>query len=394
MSRLSRSSLLFIAILIVCGACSDTSTNAWGEPLLVARAPQAAPPGFAMVDGQALFSWVGVDERGVHHDARMASGSGVTLPLPPRQPRDQRLIAGVEGYAHLLWLDADEDGVPQLYSALLLTPSLEVERGPTQIGDGLVLHYTEAEDASGGVFVAYSGGSVGEPSLTLTGVDTQGRPLPVFDRLRAAEMPTFLWQGGQLRLFWIDRDRAMIMGGSIEGGRVRDIRPLVPTPYSEVADRLIDLRAGADASTLYLFWNVERGDGEGQTWYTSASSADGLWSSWALLGSRIRAAEIETALNVGDVQPSHADGGMLSFAAPLSQDDAILPVVGERGDNLVVLYLHEGAIYGEQTLRENVILLAPPHLASDRERNLHVAWSQVGADGSADLYFLSSVSRR
>jgi hypothetical protein len=282
-----------------------------------------------------------------------------------------------------------------LYSALLTTPTLEVERGPTRISDGLVLRYAAAEDASGGVFAAYSGGVVGEPSLTLTGIDTQGRPLPVFDRVRAAEMPTFLWQGGQLHLFWIDRERAMVMGGSIAGGRVRDIRPLLPTPYLEATDRLIDLRAGADAVTRYLFWNVEQGSGEHQTWYTSALSADGLWSSWVLLGSRAREVDgIETGFNVGALQPPHSDAGTLSFAAPLVQDDATLAVAGERGNRLVVLYLYEGAIYGEQTLRENVMLLAPPRLASDRERNLHVAWSQVGADGSAELYALSSVSRR
>ena len=187
----------------------------------------------------------------------------------------------------------------------------------------------------------------------------------------------------------------MIMGGHVEGGRVRDIRALVPTPYLEATDRLIDLRAGADAVTRYLFWNVERGDGEHQTWYTSALSADGLWSSWALLGSRVRERDgIETPFNVGTLLPPYSDAGALSFAAPLAQDEGILPVVGERGGSLVLAFMYEGAVYGEQTLRENVMLLAPPHLASDRDRNLHVAWSQIGADGSADLYALSSVSRR
>jgi hypothetical protein len=347
-----------------------------------------------LIGGQPLFSWIGADERGVHHDARLAMGDGVTLPLPPRQPREQRLIAGQGGRAHLLWLDVDEDGATHLYSALLVTPTLEVERGPTQISDGQVLDYAAAEDASGGVYVAYSGGHIGEPSLVLTGIDTQGRPLPALDQMRGAEMPTFLWQGGQLHVFWIDRERAMVMGASADGGRIRDARPLVPTPYLQAVERLLDLRAGADESTLYLIWNVEDANGF-RTLYTSATLADGIWASWSPLGARIRAgAGIETVFNIGALQPYRANDETLSLASPLAQDSAVLPIAGERDGNLTMLYLVHGEVYGEQVLRENVTLLAPPHLAADLERNLHVTWSQIGADGSADLYALSSLSRR
>lgn len=367
----------------------------WGEPMLVGRAPQVQAPGFALVGGQPVFSWIGADERGVHHDARLAMGDAVTLPLPPRQPREQRLIAALDGHVHLLWLDADEDGVTQLYSALLATPALEVERGPTQISDGRVFNYAVAEDASGGVYVAYSGGHVGEPSLVLTGIDTQGRPLPVLDRVRTAEMPTFLWQGGQLRIFWIDRERAMIMVGSADGGRIGDVSPLVPTPFLQPTARLIDLRAGADTSTLYLFWNVESGDGGLLTLYTSAQTDGGAWTSWSSLGTRSRAnAEIEMAFNIGALQSFRASDVPLSLAVPLAHDSTVLPVAGERGGNLTILYMVHGEVYGEQTLRENVMLLAPPHLATDSDRNLYVTWSQIGADGSADLYSLSSVNRR
>ncbi len=368
--------------------------NRWGDATLVARAPQSAPPGLALLDGVPMLSWVGVDARGVHHDARLLGGETVTLPLPPRQPREQQLIAGAGDSTHLFWLDADEAGVTQLFSALL-DSELQVERGPTQISNALVLDYALAEDASGGVFVAYSGGQPGEPGMILSGVDTQGRPLPVTDRVGAAELPTFLWVDGDLRLYWVNREIGMIEGGVLQAGQVRNVELLVPTPYLATGDRMIDLHVGAERTHQYLFWNVERASGVFEAWYTFAALSDGTWTSWAQVGSRAGAGSVgQTGYNSGSLQLTPTDAAPLHMVAPLPQQGESLPVLGARGGQLIMMYFQAGEVIGEQTLWGEVVLVAPPLLSSDSARNLFATWSQVSADGSADLYVLSSLSRR
>jgi hypothetical protein len=381
--------------MLCTAACSSGVQSSWGDAVLVARTAQAQPPGMALVDGRAVFTWIGVDERGVHHDARIASGDAVTLPLPPTMPRAQTLIAASNRSAHLVWLDADSQGVTQLYSALFDIPMLAVQRGPTQISDGLVLGYAAVADSSGGIFLAYSGAHDDEPTLILTGVDALGRPLPVAERGRPGEKPVFLWLGSELRLFWIDRTLAMVMSGRVVAGQIADSASVVPTPALAVGDRLVDMRAGADRTHLYLFWNIERASGVFETLYTSTALGIGSWSPFAALRSRAQlGGSVQTSYNSGVVQPALPEGDLLALASPLSVQGDTLPVLGTRAGELVVVYLQAGHVIGEQIVQRDVTLLAPPLLLTDPSRNLYAAWSTSTDDGFSDLRFVSSVSRR
>ena len=165
--------------LLIAAACTAAPTTTDGA-ITLAQAEQGDAPAVAASAGGVVAVWVGSDDRGVHQDARRITGTQlgevVTLPLPPTHPYDQRLIAGVGGRLHLLWLDADQAGQTNLYAALI-APDLQVERGPVPISEGLALRYSAVTDGAGGLWVAWSGGSISESSVYLRYVDAEGRPL-------------------------------------------------------------------------------------------------------------------------------------------------------------------------------------------------------------------------
>lgn len=321
----------------------------------------------------------------------------VTLPLPPVQPRGQQLSAGGRDEAHLFWIDKDTDGISQLYGALLRAPALTIERGPNRISTEGVFHYVTAADASGGAFVAYSGGQPGEPALTVTGVDAQGRPLPVLDRLRAADMPAFFRMGADLNLSWLDTETLQLLMGTLSGGRIRDVRALMPALYTGAGERLLNMRMGADRTHLYSFWTLERASGTHEVWFSSAAFPGDVWSQPAPLSSQIdlRGGEaVQTGFNSGAASPAIAGGEVFAFATPLAEQGDMLPVLGERASSLVVVYLEGGMVRAEQTVARDVRLLEPPLVVSDRDRNLYAAWSAMASDGVAVLSYARALSRR
>jgi hypothetical protein len=138
-------------------------TSSWGRIIVIGQAEQSQAPALWLQSQRIVTIWVGADEAGVHHDARVLSQAGllerVTLPLPPVRPYAQRLIPAADNALHLLWLDAGETGETRLFSALL-TPTLDVERGPTPVSDQRTLRYAAIATAHCGW------GGVGESSLS------------------------------------------------------------------------------------------------------------------------------------------------------------------------------------------------------------------------------------
>src|SRR5690606_36568070 len=151
--------LLLIAVLFAgCPSTPPPPQSAWGGVITIAQAEQMSAPAL-WEDGQRLTAaWIGADEGGVHHDARVVDAGGALtpgtiLPLPPARPHRQTLLPAADGLLHLMWIDANPAGENRLYSALL-TPDLRVERGPVELSSAPTYAYAALPAADGGLWTA------------------------------------------------------------------------------------------------------------------------------------------------------------------------------------------------------------------------------------------------
>ncbi len=355
--------------LLIAAACTAAPSTTVGDPadgaITLAQAEQADAPAVAASAGGVAAVWVGSDDRGVHQDARRITGTQlgeiVTLPLPPTHPYDQRLIAGVDGRLHLLWLDADQDGQTNLYAALI-TPTLQVERGPISVSEGLALRYTVVADGSGGLWVAWSGGAISETNVYLRHVDSDGRPLQTALVAENANNPALLrTDAGDLWLFWL-------AGGQVMAQQIDPPdtpRALTSAISVAPADRLINTGAALDLTNAYYYWNVTRASGVSETWITAGSLSANLWQS----PQRLRV----------DAKPA-----VLSWFAPLSGQRETLTAVGQGVDGLSLLSLRAGLVKDDKVLLPDVTLIGMPALLADETGALYLSWSAFG-ESVADL---------
>ncbi|MCL4247822.1 MAG: hypothetical protein KJ065_06715 [Anaerolineae bacterium] len=390
-----------IAILLLAtSGCSesDKAESAW-EIMTIAQAEQSEPPALALVDDYIVTAWIGADTRGVHHDARIISENGladpVTLPLPPRQPHAQQLIPGSNGTAHLLWLDADENGVIQLYSALIAVHSLMVIRGSTPVSQQTVLRFTALAEPGGSVLIAWAGGNPAEPGISLQRIDNEGRPTEQLGYLQAANYPTLLRANGEVYVYWLGEQDDGIYRTRIAADTLRDTERLTSSPGRAAGDRLIDMRAGTDRSYVYLFWNLARASGACETWFTTAAAtAPFLLQPAPLKLSIDNARTVETGFNSGTVYGTQIGEMPICMAAPLSETGDTLAVGVQNGPDTVMVYFRDGQSVGQQVLATDTgVLLRPPVLLSDQDRNLYLAWSEPTASGVADLKLARSGAR-
>lgn len=388
-----RSSRLVRALVCLLLVGCVTHALPWGAPRIVTQAQQAQPPALALIDGGMVAAWVGADERGVHHNARRLINGvfepAVTLPLPPVMPRQQTFVAGRAGSAHLLWLDANENGETRLFNALIATSNLSVLRGPTVFSYTVTVRYATLAEV-GGVLVAWSGGLPDEPTVTLRRIDDEGRPTETLATVPDADYPQLLYADGVVWVFWLDVSDQTIGAASFVAGRWSESIALVPSVGLAAGDRLRDIRVGADRAGAYLFWNVNRADGLNESWFAFGALSGTGWSAPRLLTAEATAGTAPpTGFNSGVVQAAVAGEAPVAFAAPLAEQGDTLPVAALQGDALVVIYLQSGQPVAMQTVATDVSLLAAPLLLSDRDRHLYLNWAQP-RDGTSELRLLTT----
>ncbi|MDX2138983.1 MAG: hypothetical protein SF123_12905 [Chloroflexota bacterium] len=388
-----RSSRLVCALVCLLLVGCVAPALPWGAPRIITQAEQTQPPALAVLDNGVTAAWVGADERGVHHNARrLVNGTfepAVTLPLPPIMPRQQTFVAGRAGSAHLLWLDANENGDTRLFNALIATSNLSVLRGPTVASEGVTVRYATLAEA-GGVLVAWSGGLADEPTVTLRRIDDEGRPTETLATVPDADYPQLLYADGTVWFFWQRVSDQTMRAASFIGGSLSEPIALVPSVGMAAGDRLHDIRAGAERSQVYLFWNVNRGDGREESWFASGALSATGWSAPRLLTAEpADGTASPTGFNSGRVQAAAAGAAPVEFAAPLPEQGDTLPVAALQGDALVVIYLQSGQPIAMQTLATGVTLLAAPLLLTDLDRYLYLSWAQP-RDGAGELRLLTT----
>lgn len=366
----------FALLLFVCAACSPTppttaqTTTAPPDPSrMIAQAQQANAPALVLNRNQVLAVWVGGDERGIHQDARLVnSDTTVTLPLPPTRPFGQALVAGVAGQTHLLWLDADENDRSQnkLYAAML-GADLSVLRGPVGVSEGAAFEFSSVTDGAGGLWTAWSGGAIGEPTIYVRRSDDGGRPLLQTATIGTGEHPALVRTAdGGVWLFWLS-------GGELRRQRLdlpnapAQAQALTGTVSLVQGDQLVNVQAALDSTSGYFFWNVARANGVSETWWTAGALDADYWRQPQRLTS-------ET-------------GHLLRWAAPLSQLPELTAAAASDA-GLGIVTFGNGSITGYKVVVPGVQLLGMPALILTDTANYALAWAAPGIP-FADLRLLN-----
>lgn len=338
----------------------------------LARAPQgAAPVLWTQTDGSLRAAWIGSDATGVHHDAVIVRPevveTTVVMPLPPRVPRAQVGLPGLDDDLQLLWLDLDEaDQTPRLFSALL-TPDLQVERGPTPVSDQPTQSYDAISAGGGRVITAWTGGNLAEPALFWQEIDDTGLPFPPQRLAENAQRPALLrLRDGRVWLFWLSRIDQSIYRTEVGGD-------VVPAPVRLGAgialgegEYLDELRVGMEHDRLYLFWNITQGDGGHTTRFASAAPEATQWLT------------PPQSLQL-------ADSTRLFFAAPMAEQNDQLWLTATTGSELILVQMENGQLLSSEVIRPETRLLAPARLLRGLNNELYTAYAALSEDGLAEL---------
>lgn len=222
-----------------------------------------------------VAAWIGSDKADVFQVARPLGGDAapVVLPLPPRHPFAQQGVPAAGGRFHLLWLDANADASNRLYSALL-SPDLQVIRGPVEVSDGFTQHYAVTAARDGGVRVAWSGGMPAEPSLYTQRIDADGRPLVATRVALNAAWPALATTAREPLLFWRDRTSGNLWRAAFDGSNAVRLASGVALA---AADRIVNVSAAATNTFGVYVWNVTRADGSDESWLTGGSLTASDW---------------------------------------------------------------------------------------------------------------------
>ncbi len=396
--------LFFVFLAALSGACGtaaaepSTSSSPWGPILILAQTEQTGAPALWVHNEQVTAAWVGADERGVHHDARVLSAAASTeatvLPLPPVHPYAQQLYPAADQHSHLLWLDAHENGENRLYSALL-TPQLSVQRGPTLITDNETRRYAALPAGNGELIAVWSGGLLAEPSLYLQLIDRAGRPRPATRLTTDADWPALVRANdGTLYVFWLRPSDGSLHQARITDDQLSASQPLDHHPDLQPGDRLQGLHAALDMTHLYLFWNITRVDGSAETGWMTRHLDSIQWSAAAKAGleqpegQSAASSVFETGFNSGATIPTQPGTQFLSHVLPLAGQFEVLPLAAQHGDEIVVVYLKGGMVRAYQPITA-AQLVGLPALHVDQNRYLYLAWAQPQPAGTARLHLAS-----
>ncbi len=372
--------------------------SAWGEVFTIADAQQMDAPALQAVEGGLAATWIGADASGVHQDARTIGEFGpsavVVLPLPPVRPRTQRLLsAGTRGL-HLLWLDALFDPPPDTLgqTRLLLAfvdQRLTVQRGPLDVSEQVALNYDVVSNADGSLWVAWSGGLLAEPTLSIRYIDNLGRPQPAILLQRDADYPALARAAdGTLHVFWRRASDGHFFMAQVQDGVLLNTREISGALLLAAADRLVSVRAALDRTHGYVFVTLRRASGSVETWLIGGALASEVWN----LPRRMGILPTETALpgtQSGRYVASWGDrwlGWAVPLTAPQTVPQEYVMLAAQVGDSLALVYLRGAAVTGYEPVVEDVRLIGFPSAVAMDGGGLALAWAQPTADGSARLY--------
>ncbi len=366
--------------------------SVWGDVVTVGTVQQTSAPGLVALPQRVTLSWVGATGAGVHHDVVTLLGNRVTpvvtLPLPPTAPRHSRLLPiDDSNNHHLLWLDLDDTGRPQLFGAVI-DETLGVFRGPVAVSERGARCYDAFTSANGSLRVMWLTDDPAEPDLTDVEIDNTGLVLRrVVMNANSAGCPVAVPTLDERYLLWETANDLHL--ARYTSGYLTDEMIVSQRPTLFDGDRLRSLRGGSDGDYVYAFWNITRAGGVDETWYTRGRPDDPNWPAPIRLTALPSETEsFVTTFNTGQTAAASegVGGAVLAWAAPLRSVTDVLPVAVEiNGGALGVVYLQGGAVVGVQQVIATRPLLGAPELQTDQNRHLYLAWTEPSDLGAAQL---------
>lgn len=399
---------VFSALLVTACAPPNEITptppqSLWGEIITVGQTEQSDAPAMLVTPTQVVTAWIGSDKDGVHQDIRLITPGGISardvLPLPPVHPYAQEVFPALDNGLHFLWLDQDGDSQEtRLFSAFVRPYGLDaprparVERGPIRVTDKQTLRYAAISNDDLSLWVVWSGGLLAEPSLYAQQIDAISRPRQVRMLVNDGDYPALIRANdGTVYLFW-QATAGQVYRATLGDGVLKDVQAITTAPPWGQGDRLINLSAGLDADTGYVFWNLVRADGTAETWVASGGLT-ATWQAPTRLGIQWTSkTTFQTGFNSGIVYPAQVGSQMVSWAAPSAGQSVVLPVAAQAGTGLLVmLYLRGGQPVGYQEITPLANpMVGIPEVTTDRDRHVYLAWSQPTDVGYADLRVTST----
>ena len=360
--------LLFccIGLLAACSSAAEPP-SAWSAPQLIAPALQWNAPAAAASHGQIAFVWTGFDGEHVHQDTRLFADETLqpplVLPLPPTHPLDQRLVPGADGAFHLFWLDAAAAGGEgnRLYSALL-TPGLQVARGPVELSTGPTYSFAVIGRETGGALAVWNQGNAAEPELWTVELGPTGLPRQPRQVAANSHYPALARRlDGAIQVFRESEGRLWSALWAEDGGL--EWTPLTATAGRLPGDRLEALWAAPCGQHLCVGWNITRQDGRAESWLAYGAADAHSWDApHKLEGLAWLTPETGTGNESGDL-----------YAA--AQTDA----------GLALVTLRDGVVAPQETAAANAELAGSPVLAR-LGGSLVLSWAETGPD-YAQLWF-------
>ncbi len=384
---------IFISILVLfVGACTPSASPSFWEPIIIlAETEQSHAPALWVQNNIRIAAWIGADEAGVHHDARLlinnALGETVTLPLPPQQPYSQHLLPAANEKYHLLWLDTHHNDELRLFTALL-NPDLSIARGPVTVSDHKTHRFTVMGLGDGRALTLWSGGSPAEPGIFMQIISARGIPQAPQPLLTNADWPTLLQANdGTRHLVWLDTESQQLQYGVLADEMIHSGISITNGVNFTTGLRLHALHLALDFTHIYIFWNMTRSTGPDESWYVSRALGGGAWAAPQRLGvSQPLENFIETGLNTGPVPAVSSGDNWLTWAAPLRGQFDVVPIAVSQGEELGIVYLQGSRPIGYQPVKPlRQPLIGPPLLQTDRNRYLYLAWAEPTDTGRAQL---------
>lgn len=375
---------------------AQASQSRWGQIVTIGASLQLHAPTVYLNDSmsqpQVIFSWVGVDAAGIHHDLARYQNKTlspvITLPLDPVRPDALRLVQSSQADTLLLfYLDAYQpDGSAlaetRLYSAALTATANTAEDalklGATLISTLPTVEYTFTSNTpNGDIWLFWRSGQ----QLYQQAVDWLGRPQPP-QKLRD-DVSAFHLDTHTHTLYWIDAQTAQVfIAGVTAQGNLQDIRPYHYSPRLQAGERLINFTVAQDQTHTYLFWNRVHADGTPATDWAAypLDSRPPIHIAPVPLGVTLiegqKGQDLLTGFNGGFATQAKTGDQPLTWIQPTAGHQMErLVAAAQFDDQLAIIYFQSGEIIGVQpVVTLPYPLIGLPSLAIDPRLHLHLTW--------------------
>lgn len=395
--------VMMLALLCACGSPSPHPTetppptsqppeSAWGAISRLATAPVFHPP--ALIGERDGFFTAAFTPLGTRWRLMLyRDDTSIETNLTADNPYALSLYPDGRDELFAVWLDYSGGRGGLLYVAKLSKTGVS-DLGSILVSPDSAPQYSATPTADGRLWLVWSAAPIPESVLMVSQIDSQGRPRTPARLRMNAHHPALLYADGRTWLFWLTADDNHLYRAELTATQTLDHITALSTGLAAAQGQIFTrLSVGVDTTMAYVFWQTQT-EGAGLVWWTSGKLTEPRWDAPRplVINPDPSAQAPQAGYNHGDVQAATlGDQTVIEWALPAVGQSDTLPVAIASEDGIGVLYWHEGAVIGVQTVVPAAIhLIAPPALAYDVERDLALAWWAVLDETAANLHVVYS----